>query len=99
MKSSTLNAQGRKAGLLLDICKQLGAKRYLSPIGSKGYIKENNLFEECGIELCYQNYCHPEYIQRYDGFIAYMSILDLLFNEGDKSLDIIRSGQKENILS
>ena len=85
--------------LLIDICKQLGAECYLSPPGSRGYIEGNNVFKENGIVLYYQNYSHPEYQQRYDGFVPHLSILDLLFNEGKASLEILRTGQKGNIPS
>lgn len=70
---------------------------YPSAIGSRGYIEENNLFKEYGIELYYQNYAHPQYRQLYGGLIPYMSILDLLFNQGERSLQILRTGQRENI--
>ena len=53
---------------------------------------ENNLFNESGIVLSYQQYGHPEYRQLYGDFIPYMSVIDLLFNEGENSLEIIRSG-------
>ncbi|MBT6471660.1 MAG: hypothetical protein HOK52_10425 [Candidatus Marinimicrobia bacterium] len=37
------------------------ADNYPSPSGSKSYIDENNLFNESGIVLSYQQYGHPEY--------------------------------------
>jgi len=99
VRSSMLDVKGRKVQLLVEICNSVGAKRYLSPIGSRKYIEKTNLFEKQGIELYYQNYSHPEYIQLFKGFIPYMSILDLLLNEGKISLKILRSGRKENIPS
>jgi len=43
----------------------------------------------------YQNYDHPQYPQVYKPFVAYASCLDLLFNAGEKSMDIVRSGRRE----
>jgi len=98
-RSSLMNTRGKKVALLIDICKQLGAERYLSPFGSREYIEKNNLFRENGIELCYQDYAHPQYKQLHGSFTPYLSALDLLFNEGETSLGILRTGQKKNITS
>ena len=90
--SSQLDAQGSKTELLVDIFKKLNGDHYLSPAGSKDYIEEDNLFSKSGIQLSYQNYKHPTYNQLYGDFIPYMSVIDLLFNEGDKSSKVINSG-------
>jgi len=42
------------------------------------------------IELVYQEFIHPEYEQVYNGFIPYMSIIDLIFNCGPNSLKSLR---------
>jgi hypothetical protein len=84
--SSDLNAKGSKTELLFDICNILNGDHYLSPAGSKDYIEKNNLFSKNGIKLSYQNYRHSTYNQLFDDFIPYMSVIDFLFNEGDKSL-------------
>ena len=92
IKSSSLKIEGEKVELLLAICQEVGAESYLSPLGSKNYIEENNLFRDSSITFIYQNYSHPHYQQLYGNFIPYMSILDLLLNEGGSSLKLIRSG-------
>ena len=94
--SSKIDAIGTKTELLVNICKQVGADHYISPAGSKGYIDQNNLFVKSKIKLSYQNYNHPAYNQFHGDFIPYMSAIDLLFNEGDCSLGIIRSGSLFN---
>ena len=91
--SSSLKTSGKKVELLVDICKKLNADHYLSPLGSKEYIEENNLFSNNGINLSYQNFKHPQYNQLWGEFIPYLSIIDLFFNEGEKSLNIIRNGR------
>jgi hypothetical protein len=90
--SSQLDVQGTKSELLFNICNILNADNYISPPGSKDYIDENNLFSKNGIKLSYQNYVHPNYNQLFGEFMPYMSVIDLLFNEGNKSLEIIKRG-------
>ncbi|MEW6210177.1 MAG: WbqC family protein [Acidobacteriota bacterium] len=97
--SSALDIEGKKVDLLIDICKSIGAERYLSAEGSRPYIEENDLFSENRIELKYHDYHHPEYKQLHGDFVPYLSALDLLFNEGPSSLAIIRSGRGGEIKS
>lgn len=79
--SSELNISGQKVEMLIDICNKVGADNYLSPLGSKIYIDENNIFDENNIKLTYQNYEHPEYNQiNYPDFISHLSFIDHLFN-------------------
>jgi hypothetical protein len=79
--ADTLDVHGSKVPALIDICKKTGATHYYSPLGSKGYIDENNLFPENNIELSYQHYNHPVYKQmHYPDFISHLSFIDYLFN-------------------
>ena len=75
---------------ILYILKNQKANEYISGDGegSKRYIDEQ-LFKNNNIKLTWQNYKHPSYSQLYGDFISHLSILDLLFNEGPKSKDII----------
>ena len=95
IKSSDMGIEGKKTDLLVNICKKLNADTYLSPLGSAVYIEKNNLFEREGIKLEYQHFEHPIYKQLWEDFVPHISVIDLLFNEGDKSLDIIRSGRRK----
>ena len=56
---------------------------------AKNYISEKD-FSDQGIELEYQEYQHPEYPQRYEGFVPFLSTIDLLFNCGDKSMEFLK---------
>ena len=96
INSSELDAQGSKTELLFNICKNLNADHYLSPASSKEYIDENNLFSKNEIKLTYQNYKHPTYNQLFGDFIPYMSMIDLLFNKGNKSIEIMKTGSSYN---
>lgn len=96
VRSSSLRASGVKVERLVQVCEEVGADSYLSALGSKEYIEENNLFEARGIALRYHNYVHPTYSQLHGAFLPYMSILDLLMNEGpDKAASIVRSGRQK----
>lgn len=96
LRSSQLKASGKRSELLVSILKELGAGYYISPAGSSVYLdQEYGIFAENNIPIFYQNYVHPQYTQVYKPFIAYASCIDLLFNEGEKSLEIIRSGRRE----
>lgn len=89
------NILGSKDELLVNICNACGIDRYLSAKGSAIYIENKEIggaFSKTRIQLEYQNYRHPQYKQLGNEFMPYMGIIDLLFNEGEHSLSIIRSG-------
>jgi len=93
IRSSQLRAMGKRTELLVQILRELGASDYLSPLGSLEYIRtEYSLFVENEIDVTFQNYVHPEYRQTYTPFVPYASVIDVLFNEGERSIDVIRSG-------
>jgi hypothetical protein len=92
--SSELGVNGKRTNLLVDICRRLGAKTYLSPVGSAAYLRdEHKVFEENKIQIVFQNFNHPTYHQVHEPFVPYVSAIDLLFNQGDRALEIIRSGR------
>lgn len=99
LNSSQLEGtEGRKDVRLLAICRAVGADTYLSAQGSAAYIEqeqEGGAFAGSGVTILYQNFEHPVYPQRQDGFVSHMSIVDLLMNCGyDAALDIIRCGRR-----
>ena len=86
--ASELNCSGKGSELLLNICKKLSATVYLSGVSGKKYLKEGE-FKDNHIELRYHEFVHPVYDQLYGEFIPNLSIIDLMFNHGKKSIDII----------
>ncbi|MCD6352991.1 MAG: WbqC family protein [Proteobacteria bacterium] len=88
IRSSELGISGEKTERLVSICKALGATTFYEGAAGKNYMEEKK-FEEAGIRLEYQDYHHPTYPQLYGDFIPYLSVIDLLFNCGDESLEII----------
>ncbi len=82
---------GEKSDLVLDMCLQVGANQYI--FGALGHdYADVQAFEKAGVKACFQNYSHPVYRQLHGDFVPYLSIIDLLFNCGDESLDILLSG-------
>ena len=72
-----------KNDLLISIGKYLNANIYLSGNGARSYNDEKK-FNENAIKIIYQEFEHPIYNQLYSPFTPFLSILDLLFNEGEK---------------
>lgn len=87
---SELGTTKKSTDRIIEICKKLKADAYLSGAGGRDYMDEG-LFAEEAVDLMYQDFRHPEYAQQFANFEPYMSIIDLLFNAGEKSLEIIRS--------
>jgi hypothetical protein len=86
-----LESKGPRA--LLDMCKKLGATVYLSGADGDKYITDEmkKSFDKSGVKLEFQEYVHPEYKQTHPNFEKYMCILDLLFNHGSDSLNILKN--------
>lgn len=83
------NLTSQSTDALVDVCNLVGADKYISWAGWRSYIEENK-FENALIKLHYQDFHHPTYTQLWGDFIPYMSVLDLLLNEGvDRSYEII----------
>lgn len=88
VKSSELQINSVGSQRLLDICKELGAKTYLSGEIGKNYLDEK-IFRNEGIKVIYEKFKHPIYHQFHGEFIPNMSIVDLLFNEGENAREIL----------
>jgi len=76
---------------LILITKIMKADSYLSGAGGINYLK-TDLFPNNSLNLIFQKFEHPVYRQLHGKFVSYLSILDLLLNEGPYSLNIIKGG-------
>lgn len=90
-KASDLDFEGHKSDLVLDMCKKIGADVYIFGSLGKDYADKKSFSKE-NIELYFQDYKHPAYSQLYGDFVPYMSILDLMFNCGEDSLNVLMKG-------
>jgi hypothetical protein len=90
--SSQLNIKAKGTERIIDICKSLQVDTYLSGMGGKDYLEEDK-FRANSIELVYQSFIYPVYTQLNmkgeKDFIPNLSIIDLIFNHGPDSLDIL----------
>ncbi len=97
--SSELNCTKKKSEKIIEICNQLKYTNYLSTAGSLNYLSEDlNLFKRNKIKVHIHNYKHPIYSQNFNKFCEYACILDLIFNEGEASYNIMKSGRKKNTI-
>jgi hypothetical protein len=80
VKSSDLKATGLKTDLIFNICQELGASTYVAGPSGRDYLRLED-FENAGIKVVYNDFEHPEYIQKNQSeFVPYLSVLDLLMN-------------------
>ncbi len=93
--SSRLEQAGKRTELLANICNLLDVTQYISPLGSAAYLLEQTDFPlGTDVELSFQHFEHPCYRQLFPPFCPQASVLDLIFNEGEDSLKILRSGRR-----
>ena len=90
--ASELGVPGAATEKLIGLCRAVGADSYLSGVGGRDYLDEA-AFGRAGVRLVYQAFEHPAYPQVWEGFVSHLSAVDLLFNCGGESLDVLRSGR------
>jgi len=88
IRSSNLKIDSVSSQRLVDICKKLDGTTYLSGEMGVDYLDEE-IFQKENIKVIYEKFEHPTYSQNHGSFIPNLSIIDLLFNEGEKSKDIL----------
>lgn len=86
--SSELTIAGTKSDLVLNLCRDAKATTYLSGALGRNYLDEGS-FTQAGIAVRYQDYSHPTYAQTWPNFVPYLCVLDLLFNHGPASREIL----------
>jgi len=94
VRSSSLRVTGGRIERLIKLCKHFGADTFYEGASGKNYIEERE-FRDHGITVVYQDYHHPVYRQLHGSFIPYLSVIDLLFNEGPDSLSILMNTTAE----
>ena len=92
-KASDAHFEGKGSDLVLDMCKKLGATSYIFGAFGKRYAKEDD-FKRAGVQPYFQRYTYPRYPQQWGEFLSGLSIVDLLFNCGSKSLEVLMSGNR-----
>lgn len=91
--ASSLRPEGAKSDLVLDICRRMGATRYLSGPTGRSYL-DLAAFEAAGIQVDFQQFRHPRYSQMGSGerFVPLLSALDALMNLGPSAAGLLDDG-------
>lgn len=85
--------EGQKGDLVLSLCQAVGATSYLSGSLGRDYVDLDD-FATAGIDVRFQDYAHPVYPQKQDGFTPAMGLVDLLFNVPDPGAYFVPGPQK-----
>jgi hypothetical protein len=85
-----VNPDLKHTDMITAVLKEIGATTFLSGPSGKGYL-EIDKFRDNGLSCRFAQFTHPVYRQRYPGFEANMSAIDLLFNTGPHAGEIIRN--------
>lgn len=89
--ASTMTSDGAGSELILNLCREAGASRYMSGVAGQDYL-DKQAFRDAEIEVVYQNFIHPEYTQFHGNlFEPGMSAVDALFNLGPDASELISS--------
>lgn len=79
------------------ICQAAGADTYLSGPAAKQYL-DVDLFAKNNIQVEWMDYSnYLPYTQPWGDFIHEVSIIDLLFNEGDNAIRFMKANHIKNI--
>jgi len=89
-RSSELAVEGARGDLILGICRAVGARTLLAGFGgSRGYLDEQAFARE-GVAIQFHQFVHPEYPQcGPQPFVKGLSAIDLLFNCGPRSSELL----------
>jgi len=99
-KSELEGLDGRKVDSIISICDNIGADEYISGPAARNYIDSDEFkkLKESNIELYWFEFPHPVYPQIGDEFIPYLSVIDLMFNTGKKSVEYIKESVEKSLV-
>lgn len=80
--------EGIKSELIIKMCKVVSANVFVFGRDGRTYI-EKQVFYNNKVRFVFQDYIHPVYNQIHGDFVSQMSFLDLLFNYGPESIEIL----------
>jgi hypothetical protein len=92
IRQSMLGITGEKQELIIKLCKNCGADKFLFGRNGRDYVNEE-YFMDNGIMPMYQEYQYPVYQQFGEEFLPGLSIIDMLFHCGhDRTREMIEGG-------
>lgn len=80
---------------LIMILSALGASVFYEGASGRNYL-DRSQFEQAGINLFFQDFQPVDYPQQFDGFVPYLSAVDLVFNCGPESVSYLGGPSSEN---
>ena len=95
--SSDFDIDGNGTNKLIKTLQYIDADEYISGPGAKDYL-DIDQFAENEISLYWHEFDHPQYDQLYGDFVSHLSIIDALFNNGEKTKSLIRSGEESALV-
>lgn len=93
VRSSTLNVRSTGVDWIFGIAEALGADVYLTSSTFSTYLSKK-VFEGRGLHLNFIEIPSVRYYQQFGDFIPGLSVVDLLFNEGERSRGILMGEMK-----
>ena len=90
IKSSDLSVEGTSSKKLINIVKSIKGDAYITGHGAKNYLN-HDMFEKEGVSVHYLDYNILPYRQLYGEFTPYVSVIDLIANEGRDSASFLKS--------
>jgi len=88
-RSSEYPPSGSATDKLVNLLQLIGADEYVSGPSASSYLEVQKL-KEAGISLYWFKPEHPTYSQLWGNFVPYLSMIDLIFNVGPESTQLMR---------
>ncbi|MCW3077467.1 MAG: WbqC-like family protein, partial [Bacteroidetes bacterium] len=90
LASDLNNIEGESTDRLISICQNLNASKYLAGLGAKKY-QDDELFAKNNIEIINTPFKYPVYHQLWGEFAGNLSVLDVMFNCGPETKQILQN--------
>ena len=90
VRSSELGADGERSARLVEICRRVGADRYLSGPSARDYLDVSQ-FDAAGIDVEFVTYRYAPYAQIHGDYDPQVSIVDTLAMLGPDAARALRS--------
>lgn len=90
--ASEIAVHGERTDRLVNLVRAVNGTRYLTGTGSRSYL-EIDKFAGRGIAVEMRPFRTPVYRQQFEPFIPDLSVIDLAFNCGAESVDLLESAR------
>ena len=93
-KSSTLAQYQNRTERIMEWLKCCDCDTYLLSASEQNLVDMDQILDY-GFNIIFSDYQQAPYHQQFDGFLDSLSILDLLFNEGEQSYSILKNSTNQ----